>query len=243
VIQPGDSGGPVFLSGTHTILAVNSGAGSNTQVLARVDLLADWLTSQVASHGGTVASGSGGTSGASGAAGSSSSAKAGAANGGAGGADAGKAGAANGGSAGVKAVGGMSGTAGGASGAAGAKASAGASSGGTSAGLACVGTKEQELNDSLPTANKLVGSACGELSSTTDVDWFSTSVAPGNHVIELAASGDASMALGIVSGSTCVLAVSGAQRTSLTVNGGAVTACIKASSASKKTQSYRVSVN
>jgi hypothetical protein len=95
----------------------------------------------------------------------------------------------------------------------------------------------------LLSANKLVGSACGELSSTTDVDWFSTSVAPGNHVIELAASGDASMALGIVSGSTCVLSVSGAQRTSLTVNGAAVTVCIKASSPLKKTQSYRVSVN
>jgi len=234
------------LSGTHTILAVNSGAGGNTQVLARVDLLADWLTSQVASHSGTVASGSGGASGAGGAggaAGSSSGAKAGAANGGVGGSDAGKASAAGGGSAGVMAVGGMGGSAGGASGAAGAKASAGAGSGGASAGSACAGTKESELNDSLPTANKLVGSACGELSSSTDVDWFSASVAPGNHVIELVAGGDASTALGIVSGSSCVLSVSGAQRTSLTVSGAAVTVCVKVSSASKKTQAYRVSVN
>ena len=220
VIQPGDSGGPVFLSGTHTILAVNSGAGSSAQVLARVDLLADWLTSQVSAHSGTVPSGSGGAS--SGGAAGSSSDKAGAANGGAKGSDASKAGAANGGSAGTKASGGSSGGA---------------------ALTTCLGTKEQELNDSLPAANKLVGSACGELSSTTDVDWFSTSVAPGNHMIEISASGDASMALGIVSGSTCVVSVSAAQRTSLTVSGAAVSVCIRASSASKKTQSYRVSVN
>jgi hypothetical protein len=52
IIQSGDSGGPDFLSGTHTIVAVNSGAGGGTEVLARVDLLADWIQQQVASHGG-----------------------------------------------------------------------------------------------------------------------------------------------------------------------------------------------
>jgi hypothetical protein len=52
VIQPGDSGGPDFASGTHTIVAVNSGAGGGTEVLARVDLVYDWIQQQIAAHGG-----------------------------------------------------------------------------------------------------------------------------------------------------------------------------------------------
>ncbi len=53
VIQSGDSGGPDFATGTHTIVAVNSGAGGGTEVLARVDLVSDWIAQQIASHGGT----------------------------------------------------------------------------------------------------------------------------------------------------------------------------------------------
>ncbi len=52
IIQPGDSGGPVVLAGTHTILAVNSGAGGGTEVLARVDLLQSWIKQIVAANGG-----------------------------------------------------------------------------------------------------------------------------------------------------------------------------------------------
>jgi V8-like Glu-specific endopeptidase len=54
IIQPGDSGGPVVLQGgaPRTIVAVNSGVGGNTQVLARVDLLHGWLQDQIATHGG-----------------------------------------------------------------------------------------------------------------------------------------------------------------------------------------------
>ncbi len=52
VIQSGDSGGPDFLAGTHTIVAVNSGAGGGTEVLARTDLLFDWIAQQVAANGG-----------------------------------------------------------------------------------------------------------------------------------------------------------------------------------------------
>lgn len=53
VIQPGDSGGPVVLVGAapHTIIAVNSGAGGD-EVLARTDLLYDWIQKQVAENGG-----------------------------------------------------------------------------------------------------------------------------------------------------------------------------------------------
>ncbi|MEO7092767.1 MAG: trypsin-like serine protease, partial [Polyangiales bacterium] len=58
IIQSGDSGGPDILAGTHQIVAVNSGAGGSTQVLARVDLLSSWIQSNIASHGG---SGGGGT--------------------------------------------------------------------------------------------------------------------------------------------------------------------------------------
>lgn len=53
IIESGDSGGPVELSGTsHTIVAVNSGAGGGTQVLARVDLVAGWIDTYVNAHGG-----------------------------------------------------------------------------------------------------------------------------------------------------------------------------------------------
>lgn len=52
VIQPGDSGGPVVVANTHNIVAVNSGAGGGTQVLARVDLLASWIKGIVDQNGG-----------------------------------------------------------------------------------------------------------------------------------------------------------------------------------------------
>jgi hypothetical protein len=50
VIQSGDSGGPVIKPGTHTIVGVNSGAGGGIQVLARTDLLASWIASEIAAH-------------------------------------------------------------------------------------------------------------------------------------------------------------------------------------------------
>ncbi len=53
-IEPGDSGGPDFIPDTHTLVAVNSGAGSGTEVLARVDLLAPWIRRQTAGHGADV---------------------------------------------------------------------------------------------------------------------------------------------------------------------------------------------
>lgn len=102
VIQPGDSGGPVFLSGTHTVAAVNSGAGSGKQVLARTDLVYSWIAAQIAAHTDSVSIGAGGTGGSAGAA----SASAGTA--GAGGANnvAGSAGAASAGAASVAGAGG-----------------------------------------------------------------------------------------------------------------------------------------
>jgi secreted trypsin-like serine protease len=52
VIESGDSGGPVVKTGTHQIVAVNSGGGGGSQVLARVDLVADWIHDQVDAQGG-----------------------------------------------------------------------------------------------------------------------------------------------------------------------------------------------
>jgi len=52
VIQSGDSGGPVEVPGTFEIIAVNSGAGGGTQVLARTDLLYDWIDKEVKANGG-----------------------------------------------------------------------------------------------------------------------------------------------------------------------------------------------
>lgn len=63
VIQEGDSGGAVFLSGSHTIVAVNSGAGNGIQVLARTDLLYAWIAGQIATHGGSAPSQSEGAGG------------------------------------------------------------------------------------------------------------------------------------------------------------------------------------
>ena len=63
VIQGGDSGGPVVQTsgGKHTIVAVNSGAGGGTQVLARTDLVKGWIDSYVAGHGGYAGSTTGGS--------------------------------------------------------------------------------------------------------------------------------------------------------------------------------------
>ena len=54
VIESGDSGGPdeVLNTTPHLIVAVNSGAGSGSEVLARVDLLNTWILGQIAAHGG-----------------------------------------------------------------------------------------------------------------------------------------------------------------------------------------------
>jgi hypothetical protein len=52
IIQSGDSGGPDIIANTHTIVAVNSGAGGGNEVLARVDLVKDFITEQVNAHGG-----------------------------------------------------------------------------------------------------------------------------------------------------------------------------------------------
>ncbi len=46
-LSRGDSGGPVFLRGTHEILAVSSGVGSGIQVSARIDLVSQWISERL----------------------------------------------------------------------------------------------------------------------------------------------------------------------------------------------------
>jgi V8-like Glu-specific endopeptidase len=72
-IESGDSGGPDMKAGTHTIVAVNSGAGSGTEVLARVDLVNAWIQQQIAAHGGSGGSSSSSSSSSSSTGSSSSS--------------------------------------------------------------------------------------------------------------------------------------------------------------------------
>jgi MYXO-CTERM domain-containing protein len=55
IIESGDSGGPdeILNVTPHMIVAVNSGGGGGGgEVLARVDLVSAWITTQIQSHGG-----------------------------------------------------------------------------------------------------------------------------------------------------------------------------------------------
>jgi V8-like Glu-specific endopeptidase len=242
VIQPGDSGGPVFVKGGHAIAAVNSGAGGTTQVLARVDLLADWIGTQIVAHGGAGSTtggagaggasnaGAGGATGASGKGGATPTAGAGGKASATSAAGAGGASSAGGSNAGGKGGAATAGAAG--------KATAGGAGGATSACL-----KETEPNDTWATANVVKGAVCSALGTTSDVDWYSVSFAPGSHMIEVASTSDVSFAIGVVSGSSCVTSASGVQRAQVTVGGATQTLCVKASSAAKKTQSYQLNAN
>lgn len=54
IIQPGDSGGPVYLAQTGDVVAIASGANTTGHyaVLARTDLAATWIARRVATWGG-----------------------------------------------------------------------------------------------------------------------------------------------------------------------------------------------
>jgi len=269
VIEHGDSGGAFFLAGTHTIAAVNSGAGSGTQVLARVDLLAAWAAQRIASHSGATSMPEAGRSGtmnagapavAGGAAGKPGAGAAGAmaAKGGSGGA-AGKSEAEHpmagkGGVGGVTGAAGAMAAKGGSGGAAGKSdehplagkggvdgmAGAKASAGsGASAGSVTCGS-ELEPNNDLAHASPLNGATCGSLSTTADLDWFVLPVPTGSTTLTLTADKDASFSIGYVAGTTCALALTNARSIKVTANGANTKLCMAISSASHAVQSYKL---
>ena len=249
VIQPGDSGGPVFVKGSHTIAAVNSGAGGSSQVLARVDLVGDWISAQIAAHPVAGASGAGGSGGAGGASSGSGGAAGKAANGGAsvGGSSAGIGGAggkagSGGSSAGMGGAGGKAGSGGSSAGGA-SSGSGGAAGKAGSAGASAACSKEIEPNDTWAEAKAAKGAVCASLTTTTDIDFYSVSFLPGAHVVEVVQSSDATFALGVGSATGCVPSLTGAQRVNVTVSGAAQTLCVKVTSPGKKVQSYQLNAN
>jgi hypothetical protein len=51
-LEPGDSGGPTFVSGTHILVGVNSGGDvGSTEAIARTDIDIDWLYDQMEARG------------------------------------------------------------------------------------------------------------------------------------------------------------------------------------------------
>jgi hypothetical protein len=80
------------------------------------------------------------------------------------------------------------------------------------------------------------------LSPAADVDWFSVVLAPGTHLIELNASGDATMGLGVATNATCVLQVQSATKVNAMIQGGNASLCIQVTSPTKKVQSYQLEI-
>ena len=59
---------------------------------------------------------------------------------------------------------------------------------------ACEGTAEKEPNDAYTAPNPLAGAVCGELSSSSDVDWYSWNLTQGAH-FSVQLEGDAELRL------------------------------------------------
>lgn len=259
VIQPGDSGGPVFLGGTHTILAVNSGASPGVmQVLARVDLVSSWISAQVASHGGyTLGSPPAADASALDAAARSDAApqppgdaavrleagpepvpeaaakpEAAPAKDAATPPDAGP-----GPDASAKPDAAPPPTAPPPGVDAGSKPEAGAQG----ASSSCPAT-ETEPNNSWATASHITTPVCGTLSSAADVDWYSAVLGPGTHSIGLVASGDATMSLGVATGATCVFALQSVTKANVSIQGGNANICVQVTSRTKSVQSYHLDI-
>jgi uncharacterized protein YhbP (UPF0306 family) len=104
-------------------------------------------------------------------------------------------------------------------------------------------SKEVEPNDTWATAKAAKGAVCASLATTTDVDFYSVTLATGAHVIEVVQSTDATVALGVGSATSCVASLSGVQRASVTVSGATQTLCVKVSSPGKKVQTYQLNAN
>lgn len=170
VIQSGDSGGPAYSGSgaSRKIIAVNSGAGSGTQILARVDLAAAKIAQLIAENGGGGAAGGGA-------------------------ADGGAAGGVSGGPGGLPPPPGSGGGSKGGRpnpGTGAPAAPAGPLPPGCTSG-------EAEPNESSDKSSPLTAQTCGALAGGGDVDWFAwTGNSTGNsYSISLVSAGDAEIAM------------------------------------------------
>lgn len=254
VIEHGDSGGPVFLPSTHTIVAVNSGANGSIEVLARVDPLSTWIAQRVAANGG--APDGGGAVADAGLKPADAGAAADVARLPEAGpiADAGPKPTDAGSSADVAHV-----PEAGPIADAGMRADAPIAQDGSAPSKPAVdaGTKpeggatcalETEPNDTVASATRLAASQCGSLATPTDVDWYVVVATSGTTRVQLTASADASLAVGYLTpAGTCSVVIpasAGAVGVSITVGGqaAAVSVCASVSSSGRKVQSYSLAV-
>ena len=172
VIQSGDSGGPVFLAdgnAQHTIVAVNSGGGTGTQVLARVDLLINWINQKVRENGGGGGGGGGGSTGG---------------------------GSTGGGSTGGGSTGG---TTGGGSTGAGSTGGGGSTTGGGTGGGSCNGTPESGRNGSYQSPDPItqIGQVyCGSLGRDEE-SWFTFGLTGSGIVYDVQVAGGGDAAVGV----------------------------------------------
>jgi Trypsin len=220
VIEHGDSGGPVFLPSTHTIVAVNSGAGTGVEVLARVDLLSAWIAQRIATMGPAPEAGAGAVDG--GADDAQRPPEAGPI------ADANVRSDAPGAETSVPTPApGDSGTR-------------------PEAKGACV--SEKEPNDVVASANSVSDSECASLGTAADADWYVLVAAPGTTRIQLVATADASLAVGYLTPQrTCSIvipAAAGAVAATITVGAQAAptSVCASVTSRGHKIQTYKLAV-
>jgi hypothetical protein len=233
VIQPGDSGGPVFLSGTHTIIAVNSGAAAGvSEVMARVDLVAGWIATQVTSHGGSGAV--------------------------AGSVDAGPIADVNV----LVADGNLDANAPALdaspmldvnapvadaspmldANAPVADAASQADASGDAGAAACAAPVGVAPNSTWHTATPITKGACGTLTPTADIEWYALTVGPGSHLVELLSTGNARMGIGIANGMACTITLPSALGAAVSVSGASATLCIVVQSPTRAIQSYHIVV-
>jgi len=215
VIEHGDSGGPVFLEASQTIVAVNSGLGGSTEVLARVDLLADWLKSRIAARAAVPTPSAGPDAGT-----PKPDAESPKPDGG------------------MPTPGSEPPKPGGEPPKPGGEPDAGAPRP-SPPGAGCE-SKEVEPNNAIDSASVLKTRACGALGTGDDRDWFTYVAAPGKTLLTVDSTADAAGSFGFLSGGKCTTVLQNARSVALTVTSGSPTLCIGVSSAARKTQPYVV---
>jgi hypothetical protein len=105
-----------------------------------------------------------------------------------------------------------------------------------------VGAVETEPNNTWSTATAMSREICGALCGASDVDWYSVPLDVGTHTVDIVSTGDATMNLGIVTGSTCTLSLTATKSAAIRVTGGRATVCVEVLSATRASQTYYVLV-